>query len=204
MPFHAGIVQRLVVDDQRRVGLGRVAHPDPDQVVARHHRIAAHAELGRDHVLARDLDALARRARTSCRGTCSGCSRPRCGPSTAARRGGSSDRPAPRPGRSRPGRGRPASRGWCGPAWRRRSARGPRRPRTSSSSGRCLRRAHAVLLENRRPLRSVADAMRANAIKGAPCDWKRRAPRDGRRPGRERVRRDPARRSTLVNSIRSS
>jgi hypothetical protein len=41
------------------IGLGRIAHPDPHQVVALDDRVAAHAQLGRHHVLARDLDALA-------------------------------------------------------------------------------------------------------------------------------------------------
>ena len=55
------IVQRRVVDDQRRIGLGGIAHPDPDQVVAQLDRVAAHAEPRRDHVLAGNLDALAGR-----------------------------------------------------------------------------------------------------------------------------------------------
>src|SRR5216117_2527808 len=45
----------------RRVGLGRLAHQDPDQVIALHHGVAAHAEALRDVVLSRDLDALAAR-----------------------------------------------------------------------------------------------------------------------------------------------
>src|SRR5207237_4063363 len=44
-----------------RLGPGRVAHPDPDQVIALDHRVAAHPETLRDVVLPRDLDALAAR-----------------------------------------------------------------------------------------------------------------------------------------------
>jgi hypothetical protein len=47
------------VDDQVGVRLGRLAHPDPHQVVLLDHRIALHAKLGGHLVLARDLDALA-------------------------------------------------------------------------------------------------------------------------------------------------
>ena len=43
------------VDDARRVGPGHLAHPDPYQVVAFDHRIAAHAQLGGDGVLPRNL-----------------------------------------------------------------------------------------------------------------------------------------------------
>ena len=93
------VVQGREVDDERRVGLRRIAHPDPDQVVALHDRVAAHAELGGDHVLARESGCTCPWARTSCRGTCSGCSRLRGGPGTAARRGGST---GPRSATTRP------------------------------------------------------------------------------------------------------
>jgi hypothetical protein len=51
------VVQRPVVDDQCRVGERGIAHPDPDQVVSGDDRIAAHAELRGNDVLAGDLDA---------------------------------------------------------------------------------------------------------------------------------------------------
>src|ERR1700686_3503369 len=47
------------VDDQCRVRLCRIAHPDPDEVAAFYDRIAAHPELGRNHVLSGNLHALA-------------------------------------------------------------------------------------------------------------------------------------------------
>src|SRR4051812_47147928 len=47
--------------DLRWIGLRRIAHPDPDQVLALDDRIAPHAEVLRDVVLSRDLDALAAR-----------------------------------------------------------------------------------------------------------------------------------------------
>src|SRR5690348_16580497 len=76
--------------------------------------------------------------RTSCRDTCSGCRRPRCGPSTAARRGDSSDRQARRSFRSRRDRARSASREWCAPASCRRSIRDSRPRRTRN----CRERFH--------------------------------------------------------------
>ena len=41
----------------RLVGAGRIAHPDPHQVIALDDRVAPHAQLRRDHVLAGDLVA---------------------------------------------------------------------------------------------------------------------------------------------------
>jgi hypothetical protein len=57
----ARIAQVREVEDLRGVGLRRVAHPDPHQVLALDHRVAAHAELRRDVVLPRDLHAAAAR-----------------------------------------------------------------------------------------------------------------------------------------------
>ena len=98
----ARVAQVREIDDLRRVGLGRIAHPDPDQVVALDDRVAAHAELGGNVVLPGDLHALAVGSNL----------RPwymqrTPSPSTrslgeAARRGGSSGRRAPPACRSRP------------------------------------------------------------------------------------------------------
>src|SRR6185437_4318155 len=56
-----GVVERRIVDDQGRIGLLGLAHPDPDQIVTLDDRIAAHAQLWRDHLLAGNLNAFARR-----------------------------------------------------------------------------------------------------------------------------------------------
>ena len=61
MPAPARVAQVREVEDLRRVRFRRIAHPDPDQAVAFDHRIAAHAELGRNVVLPGNLHALARR-----------------------------------------------------------------------------------------------------------------------------------------------
>ena len=58
-PAPFGIGERRIIHDQVGIGFFDLAHPDPDQVVALDHRIAAHAEFWRNHVLAGDLDALA-------------------------------------------------------------------------------------------------------------------------------------------------
>jgi hypothetical protein len=60
-PAPFGIGERRIIDDQTGVGLFGIPRPDPDQVVTFDGRIAAHAQFRRDHVLAGNLDALARR-----------------------------------------------------------------------------------------------------------------------------------------------
>ncbi len=57
MPFQLRIAQIREIDDLRLVGAGRIAHPDPHQVIALDDRVAPHAQLRRDHVLAGDLGA---------------------------------------------------------------------------------------------------------------------------------------------------
>ena len=90
-----------------------LAHPDPDQVVALDHRVAAHAELGGDVVLAGDLDALARGIELQAVVHAADAIAFAAGPATAERRGGSSDPSAPRPCRSRPCRAAPALPAAC-------------------------------------------------------------------------------------------
>ena len=55
----ARIVEPVRVGDQRGVGFGRIAHPDPDPAMALDHREGAHAGIGRHGVLRRHFDALA-------------------------------------------------------------------------------------------------------------------------------------------------
>jgi hypothetical protein len=54
-----GIVEPVVIDDLRRIGERRIAHPDPQPFVALDHRIGFHLGGLRDHVLARHAHALA-------------------------------------------------------------------------------------------------------------------------------------------------
>jgi hypothetical protein len=53
------VVEVRKVEDLRRVGLGGLAHPDPEQALALGHGVAAHTEAGRDHVLPGNLHAAA-------------------------------------------------------------------------------------------------------------------------------------------------
>ncbi len=57
MPFQLRVAQIREIHDLRLVGAGRIAHPDPHQVIALDDRVAPHAQLRRDHVLAGDLGA---------------------------------------------------------------------------------------------------------------------------------------------------
>ena len=56
-----GIVHPVEILDRRRIGQGRIAHPDPEPVIALDHGIAAHARARRDGALARHQDAGAAR-----------------------------------------------------------------------------------------------------------------------------------------------
>ena len=55
------VVVPVEVGHQRRVGLGRVAGPDPDEPVLLNHRVAAHAGRGVEGFLARHVGAAALR-----------------------------------------------------------------------------------------------------------------------------------------------
>src|SRR5262249_53944463 len=59
LPPPFGIGQRRIIKDELWIGLLGIAGPDEDQIVFFDHGIAAHAELGRNDVLAGNLDALA-------------------------------------------------------------------------------------------------------------------------------------------------
>ena len=52
------ILQVGQVDDQGRIRLGRIAHPNPNEVAAFDDGVAAHLESRRNHVLAGNLHAL--------------------------------------------------------------------------------------------------------------------------------------------------
>ena len=52
-----GIVQPVEIRNLVRVGQRRIAHPDPDPVIALDHRIAFDPGFGRNGLLARDKDA---------------------------------------------------------------------------------------------------------------------------------------------------
>ena len=53
------IVEPVEVRDRRRVGKRRIAHPDPEYLVALDHGEVPHMGLGRNVLLARDVDAIA-------------------------------------------------------------------------------------------------------------------------------------------------
>ena len=88
-----------ICDGSARAG---ITHPDPDQVVALDDRVTAHAQLGRDHVLARDLRAAPGRIEPDAVVHAAHAVALDGDPSTAARRGAGSGRAARRPGRCRP------------------------------------------------------------------------------------------------------
>jgi hypothetical protein len=54
-PFR--IVQRRIIDDQRRIRECRIAHPDPQEMASLHHRITVHPQGLRYAILPRHLDA---------------------------------------------------------------------------------------------------------------------------------------------------